>query len=359
MKFNFKFLTFKKLYIHFYILVLLNIFFSTDITYAKTLSISDIEISTPFEINFDKNEIIDEGFLQAFNQLILSIVKTKDQNKLKGISPNLIKGMIDTFSINEEKFIDEKYYLSLNVSFNKTKIFSLLEKKNIFPSLPIKKKIFFIPIIFDENKNQTLLFSENNLFNNWNLNIKKYHLLEYILPTEDLEDFNLIKNNSKKLDSFDFKEIIQKYNLEDYIVMIVYKNKNEIKVLNKINFKKKVDLKNLKFQNLNLNNKKEVNEFIENSKKIFENYWKSKNEINTSIKLSLTVSISNDDNLRILEFEKLLNNIDLIYDFNILKFNNKNNIYKIIFNGSPDYFLKIMKDRNYDFDTQNQIWKIK
>ena len=97
MKFNFKFLTFKKLYIHFYILVLLNIFFSTDITYAKTLSISDIEISTPFEINFDKNEIIDEGFLQAFNQLILSIVKTKDQNKLKGISPNLIKGMIDTF----------------------------------------------------------------------------------------------------------------------------------------------------------------------------------------------------------------------------------------------------------------------
>ena len=204
-----------------------------------------------------------------------------------------------------------------------------------------------------------MLFSENNLFNNWNLNIKKYHLLEYILPTEDLEDFNLIKNNSKKLDSFDFKEIIQKYNLEDYIVMIVYKNKNEIKVLNKINFKKKVDLKNLKFQNLNLNNKKEVNEFIENSKKIFENYWKSKNEINTSIKLSLTVSISNDDNLRILEFEKLLNNIDLIYDFNILKFNNKNNIYKIIFNGSPDYFLKIMKDRNYDFDTQNQIWKIK
>ena len=37
----------------------------------------------------------------------------------------------------------------------------------------------------------------------------------------------------------------------------------------------------------------------------------------------------------------------------------KNNIYKIIFNGSPDYFLKIMKDKNYEFDTQNQIWHVK
>ena len=37
----------------------------------------------------------------------------------------------------------------------------------------------------------------------------------------------------------------------------------------------------------------------------------------------------------------------------------KNNIYKIIFNGSTDYFLEIMKDKNYEFDTQNQIWTVK
>ena len=54
--------------------------------------------------------------------------------------------------------------------------------------------------------------------------------------------------------------------------------------------------------------------------------------------------------------EEILTNIDLIYDFYIFKFNNKNNIYKIIFNGSPDHFLKIMKDRNYKLNTQNQVW---
>ena len=359
MKFNFKLINLSRLYIHFCFLALLNIFFSTENIHANTFSINDIEISTPFEINFDKNKIIDKGFIQAFDQIILSIVQTKDQKKLKNTSLSVIKGMIETFSIKEEKFIDEIYYLSLNVSFNKKKIFNLLENKNVFPSLPVKKKIFFIPIILDEEKNEILMFSESNLFNNWNSNIKKYHLLEYILPSDDLEDFNLINRKSKNLENYNFEEIIKKYNLDDYIIMIIFKNNREIRVLNKINFNNKIDLKNLNFKNLNLKNNQEIEKFTKNLKNLYENYWKAKNEINTSVKLSLTIAINNSENSKISQFEKILSSIDLIYDFYIFKFNNKNNIYKIIFNGSPDSFLKIMRNNSYEFDTQNQIWSLK
>ena len=359
MKFNFKFFITKKLYIYFCFLALLNIFFSTANVSAKSFSINNIEISTPFEISFNKTQIIDKGFLEAFNQLILSIAQTKDQEKLKKTSLTIIKGMIETFSIKEEKFINEIYYLSLNVSFNKKKVFNLLESKNIFPSLPIKKDILFIPIILDKNKDEILIFSENYLFKNWNLNIKRYHLLNFILPTEDLEDFNLIKNNSRNLENFNFEQVVKKYNLEDYIIMIVFKDKKGISVLNKINFNKKKDLKNLKFTNLSLKDEKEFKQLIENLKNYYENYWKSKNEINTSIKLTLKVSINNDDNLKVSQLEEVLSNVDLIYNFHILKFNNKRNIYKIIFNGSPDFFLNIMKDKNYEFDIQEQIWVLK
>ena len=344
---------------HFCVLAFLNIFFSTENIYANTFTVNDIEISTPFEINFDKNKIIDEGFIQAFDQLILSIVQTKNQNNLKRTPLRLIKGMIETFSIKEEKFIDEIYYLTLNVSFNKKKLFNLLESKNIFPSLLVKKDVFFIPVIIDENNDEILIFSESNLFKKWNLDIKNYHLLRYILPTEDLEDFNLIKINSDNLENYNFKEIIQKYNLDDYIITIIFKNNEEIRVLNKINFKEKIDIKNLSFKNIDFNDDKEIKKFIEKLKTIFENYWKSKNEINTSVKLPLTISINNNDNSKISEFELILSKVDLIYEFNILKFNNKNNIYKIIFNGSPNYFLQIMKDKNYEFNTQNQIWELK
>ena len=359
MKFNIKLFNFKRLYIHFCFLALLNIFFSTENIQAKTFLINDIEISTPFEIDFDKNNIIDEGFLQAFDMLVLSIVQTKDQKKLNKTPLSLIKGMIETFSIKEEKFIDEIYYLSLNVSFNKKKILNLMEKKNIFPSLLVEKNIFFLPIIVDKDRDDISIFSENYIFNNWNSNNQKYHLLRYILPTEDLEDFNLIKRNSKYLESYNFSEIIKKYNLDEYIIAIIFKENNMIKVLNKINFNQQENLKNISFQNLNIDNDQEANKLVESLKIIYENYWKSKNEINTSVKISLTISINNNDNSKISKFEEILNDMDLVYDFSIYKFDNKDSFYKIIFNGSPEHFIKIMKNKNYKFDIQNQIWIIK
>ena len=359
MKFNIKLFNFKRLYIHFCFLALLNIFFSTENIQAKTFLINDIEISTPFEIDFDKNNIIDEGFLQAFDMLVLSIVQTKDQKKLNKTPLSLIKGMIETFSIKEEKFIDEIYYLSLNVSFNKKKILNLMEKKNIFPSPPVEKNIFFLPIIVDRDSDDISIFSENYIFNNWNSNNQKYHLLRYILPTEDLEDFNLIKRNSKYLESYNFSEIIKKYNLDEYIIAIIFKENNMIKVLNKINFNQQENFKNISFQNLNIDNDQEANKLIESLKIIYENYWKSENEINTSVKISLTVSINNNDNSKISKFEEILNDMDLVYDFSIYKFDNKDSFYKIIFNGSPEHFIKIMKNKNYKLDIQNQIWIIK
>jgi hypothetical protein len=234
-----------------------------------------------------------------------------------------------------------------------------MEKNNIFPSLPVKKDIFFLPIIVDKDKDEISIFSENYIFNNWNLNNQKFHLLKYILPTKDLDDFNLIKKNSKSLESYNFYEIIKKYNLDEYIISIIFKENNTVKVFNKINFDQEEDIKNISFQNLDIDNFKEAEKLVENLKTFYENYWKSKNAINTSVKISLNVSINNSDNSKIFKFEETLDNIDLVYNYDILKFNNKDNFYKIIFNGSPDNFIRIMKNKNYEFDIQNKIWSVK
>ena len=100
--------------------------------------------------------------------------------------------MIESFSIQEEKFINEIYYVKLGVSFNKKKIYDFLEEKNIFPSIPQKKKFFFIPIIIDEDKRDLLIFNNNEIFRNWNKNLEKTHLIEYILPLR-FKDLNQIK----------------------------------------------------------------------------------------------------------------------------------------------------------------------
>ncbi len=355
MKFNIYYYL-KNLYIFFIFLSLSIFFFSTTNVNARAFNIDNIEISRPFEINFDKNEIINEGFKKAFNELILLVVQTIDQEKTKNIRLNEIKGMIESFSIKEEKFIDEIYYVNLGVSFNKKKVYNYLESKNIFPSIPKKKKILFMPVIIDENKKELLIFTENKFFENWNNQKEKHYLLEYILPTEDLEDINLIKNKFEFIEQYDFKEIINKYDLSDSIIALIFKNDEELRILSKIDINQEVKLSNQTFLNFDFDNQLKLNNTIIELKKVYENFWKNSNQINTSIKLTLSVKINALESSKISDFEEILEKTDLVYDFYISKFNKDFIFYQIIFNGTPNLFLKSMNERNYNFDTQNKVW---
>ena len=126
------FIKLKTLYNFFLFLALLNIFFSTENSVAKTFSIKEIEISSPFNASFDKNKIINRGFVEAYEELIFKIAQSKDQKKLQNSSTKEVKSLVETFSIVQENFIDEIYNLTLNVEFNKRSFFELLEKKMYF-----------------------------------------------------------------------------------------------------------------------------------------------------------------------------------------------------------------------------------
>ena len=139
---------YKSIYIFFVFFSLIIFFFSTSNANSKAYKIENIEVSRPFEMDFDKNKVIDEGFYKAFEQLMLLIVNSSDQMKISNIKLGQIKAMIESFTIKEEKFINEIYYLNLGVSFNKKQILKFLEIKNIFPSIPNKKKNFFFSIFF-------------------------------------------------------------------------------------------------------------------------------------------------------------------------------------------------------------------
>ena len=353
------FLNFTLLYIFFIFLSLIIFFFSTTKVYGKAFEINDIEISRPFEINFDKNKVLDEGFKKAFSELISLIVNSKDQNKINLIKLNEIKGMIESFSIKEEEFINEVYFVNLGVSFNKKKVFNFLEKKNIFPTIPLKKKILFIPIIINENTKDLMIFNDNKIFDEWNKQVQSFHLIEYILPTEDLEDLNLVKKNYDNIERYNFEEIINKYDLKDSIIALLFKNESEVRILSRLSMNDEVILKNLTFSKIDIENDQDTKNVIKNLKIVYEDYWKNLNQINTSIKLPLKVKIKNLDSIKISNFEKILRTSDLIYDFYITKFDKDFTYYQILFNGTPNSFLKTMKKNNLDFDTQNKTWILK
>ena len=171
-----KFLRIKKVYIFFISLLLFIIIFSTSYLHANSFKVSDIEISSPFELNFNKNRVIDDGFRDSFINLISMITTSGDRNKIKKTPLKELKSMIDSFTISNEKFINNEYFAKLETTFNKKKVLLFLEKKGIFPSTPIRNKVLLIPILIDLEIDRINLFTDNIFYQKWNLDNKKYHL---------------------------------------------------------------------------------------------------------------------------------------------------------------------------------------
>ena len=129
-----------------YILFLFSIIFftkfSTSVANANTYKIADLEISKPYDNNFKKEAVIDEAFEKAFEQIILKITTLESNDIIKLKNLKTIYSLVESFSIVDEKFIDNKYISKFEVEFNKRQLFNYLEKKNIFPSIPTEKIYF-------------------------------------------------------------------------------------------------------------------------------------------------------------------------------------------------------------------------
>ena len=354
-----KLLRFKKVYIFFSSFVLFIIIFSTTYLHANTFKVSNIEISSPFEVNFEKNRVIDDGFKTSFFNLLTMITTSGDRDKIKNTPIKEIKGMIDSFTIGEEKFINNEYFASLETTFNKKKILKFLEKKNIFPSIPLKNKVLLIPILIDTETDTVYLFYNNIFYNKWNDEKNNFQLLEYLLPSEDLDDLDKIQSVKNNIEAHDFSDLIAKYDLKDHIVLIIYKNKSEIKILSKIDLNNSLKLDNKRYNKINLQNESEAETLIIDLKNIYEDQWKKNNEINTSIKLPITILVNSKNYKQIAEIENAIENIDLISEFYTLKFDSQNILFKIIYNGSPNFFLNDMSKQNLDLIMTNNVWKVK
>ena len=354
-----KFYKLLNVYIYFISFSLLIVFFSTTYSNANAFRVSKIEISSPFELNFEKNNVIDKGFQTSFSDLISMITTSGDRKKIKNVSIKEIKGMIDSFTISDEKFINNEYFANLETTFNKKKILKFLENKNIFPSMPQRNKVLLFPILIETKNNNIYLFNNNIFYDKWNEQKNSYDLLDYLLPSEDIEDLIELQKISKDIETYDFSNLINKYDIRDNIILIIYKESNRIRTLSKINLNNSLKIQNKNYPKLDILNNNDFSNIVENLKQLYEDQWKKNNEINTSIKLPITISINSKKTKKIIELEQVLYSLDLVSDFSILNFNSEIIQYKITYNGTPNIFLNDMKEKNLELEMKNNMWILK
>ena len=354
-----KFYKLLNVYIYFILFSLLIVFFSTTYSNANVFKVSDIKISSPFELNFEKNSVIDRGFQISFSDLLSMITTSGDRKKIRNVSLKELKGMIDSFTISDEKFIDNEYFANLETTFNKKKILKFLENENIFPSIPQRNKVILFPILVETKDNNIYLFNNNIFYDKWNEQKNSYDLLDYLLPSEDIEDLIELQKTSKDIETYDFSNLINKYDIKDNIILIIYKEGNSIRTLSKINLNNTLKIQNKNYFKIDIENEDDFSNIVKSLKQYYEDQWKKNNEINTSIKLPITISIDSKKNKKIIKLERALDSMDLISKVNILSFNSESIQYKITYNGTPNILLNDMRKRNFELELKNNIWIIK
>ena len=345
---------------NFFILFFIHLFiFSTNIVHANTYKIENIEISDEYNTNFNKENIIDKAFHRAFQILISKITISKDYKLIKDQNLKLIKSFVDSFSVVNEKFENNKYHGIFEINFDKNKILSFLRSKNIFHSRMIEKKVLFIPIFINSEKGNLMLFNENPFYKNWYYEEDNDHqyLLKYVLQNEDLDDYKLIQERINFIENYDFKEIISKYELnESFIIFIVFTDNNNFKTFSKLNINSIESNFKQEFKRFNLEDQDKVKELIRLIKIKYDDEWKKINLINTSIKLNIQLNVDSKNIILIEKIEKVLSQIELIEKYYISFFNNEITSYSILSNSTPDKLIKELEKFNFKISTENNTW---
>ena len=351
---------FKTFLYNFFVLFFIYLFlFSTNEVYANTYKIENIEVSNEYTTNFNKEDVVDKAFINAYKILINKITISTDRKSLKQQNLKMIKSFVESFSIVNEKFENNKYFGTFEINFNKKKIQSFLRNKNIFHSRMEEKDILFIPVYINLDEDSLLLFNENPFYKNWNYENENHFLLKYILQSEDLDDYKIIKDRIAFIENYDFSEIISKYEInENFIIFIIFEDKENFKIFSKFNVNAIKSNFKLEFETFDFNDINKIKQLINSMKIRYDDEWKKINLINSSIKLNIQLNLNSKNILFVEKIEKILNEIEIIEKYYISFFDSEITRFSILSNSTPDKLIKEFEKFNIKTSIENNIWTL-
>jgi len=347
----------KPIYI-FSVIILLSFFLSKySFASSNVFTVKELEVHGKMDLQFSRDIMIEKAFKIAFNNLLSQILASSDYQKIENVNLKEIKKLVKNFKIKKEIFRDNKYKASFDVSFDKGKIIKFLENKNLFYSETIKISALFFPIIVEGNK--LFIFSENIFYKQWLVEQDKNDLINYIMPLDDIEELSNLAYSKDTIENLNMTDIAKKYNVENYILFLVNKDRKKLNFYSKIKFQENKKNLNLTFDNVNLENIDSVNKTIKESKIKFNDIWKNFNKVNTSIKLSINLTFKTNDSNEISQFEKTLKKIHDISFFSINKINLNQTIYSIIYNTNPNKLKNSFSNYGYSLIQEKGYWLVK
>ena len=339
------------------IIFILIIFLKTETLLSQNnlFNVNNIKLIKKDKIS--NSVLADQAIKKGFKQLITKILLKEDIDKLLDLEFNSVKKLVTYYQISDlPEETTEGEFVNFSVTFDKNKIHDLFFKNGILYSEISDKELYILPISIKND--EISVFNKNFFYTNWN-KVFENDLIEFILPTENIEIIQIINKNKKDLIELNISNLFQEYTNKNLALVLIEENKSKnVKIYIKSKIKRKNILKNLDFKK-----KLETNNF--NEKIIFEikkeliNIVKSVNLIDIRTPSFLNVILKLDKKSNLVVLNSRVKNIDSIENVFVQDFNKDSMNLRIKYLGKLEKIINQLKKENINLQLNNEQWIIK
>jgi hypothetical protein len=329
----------------------------TQNVFAKidTFTVDNITVVGKMNNNNYREKYLQVAFKKSFENLINNILKKKDQKKLLSTDLKTIKSLIENYQIIQEEILDDIYTIKVSMTFNRDLVNQFFRRKNITYSEVVKLELIVFPILILNSELQ--VFSQNKFFKEWNEQ-KNFENINFILPVENVDDIEFIKNNLRSLEEIDLSELVDNYEIKNNAILILRYDEEELNVFFKVNFKGVEKATRVKFIVEDLTNKEVRADIIKNLKININDFWKGEHLIDISVPSYLTFKIKTEKPETLKNVIKRITKINLIDSYIVRELSKNSAKIKIKFFGKIKNLQDELTDNGFEFKILHNEWSL-
>ena len=307
--------------------------------------------------NTSNEELANKAISEAYKQLIEKILLKDDIKNLNNLNYTNIKGLVSYYNIvkNAESVEDK---ITFSVTSDRDKIHSLLYNKNISYSDITDKDFYILPIFI--SKNEIFVFSKNYFYENWNLENNE-QLVEFILPTENIEIIYYINQLKNNLIALNLNSLFKEYSNKNVAIVLIenINTSNEQQIYLKARIQNKIISKRLNFKKNSSAESNLSQKIITTTKDEIINLIKSQNLIDLRTPSFLNVKLNSNNANSLFLLNSKIKDIGLIEEIYIQEINKETVNLKIKYLGNLEKIINQLKNKNINLNQINDQWFIK
>ena len=333
--------------------------FSNNLIY----DVNNIEVSGKTNKDLDNSKLIEEAFQKAFNVFINKILLIKDIQNLRKTKVEIIKDLVLTYQIIENRRDKNNFFFKVNVKFDPKKVNNFLSQKKISYADISNISLTLFPILIKKNKD-ILLYQENFFYNNW-IKLKEVKdnkndkLINYNLVLENVEDLEYINSYKENLDYIDIKKITSFNGAENYALIIIYATDSEYKAYIKTLIKNINVDRSVKLKIIGDNKNKSYDEAITILKEEINQIWKEQNLIDVNTPSFLDFFLETRQINDYLKLKSILDVIDVVENHRVIEMTNEYSKIRIKYKGKVSRIKDKLIEKKINVKIINNTWNLK